>query len=79
MYIEKEQKGKNQKGHSARRKKEHAHLGTQVRRGEGQWSHTKGNKWEKESRQKQDDMTTLGGIKGRQGPMGRHIKCTNWR
>jgi hypothetical protein len=31
-----------------------------------------------ESRQKQDDMTTLAGIKARQGPMGHHIKRTNW-
>jgi hypothetical protein len=46
---------------------------------QGQWSYTKGNKWEKESRQKQYDRTTLGGIKARQGPMGHHIKHANWR
>jgi hypothetical protein len=37
---------------------------------------TSGNR---ESWKKQDDMTTLGGIKGRKGSMGHHIKRTNWR
>jgi hypothetical protein len=34
------------------RKKRHKHLGTQTRRGEVKWSHTNGNKQEKEIQQK---------------------------
>jgi hypothetical protein len=54
-------------------------LETQIWKMQGQRLYTKGNKREKESRQKQDDMTTLGGIKGRQEPMGHHINRANWR
>jgi hypothetical protein len=37
----------------------------------------KTNEWEIESQQKQDDRTTLSGIKARQGLMEHHIKHTN--
>jgi hypothetical protein len=61
------------------RSKGHTKLETRIRQRQGQRLYTKGNKREKESRQKQYDKTTLGRIKGRQGPMGQHINRANWR
>jgi hypothetical protein len=71
---------KNQIGHSAPKvERLHEIRKKNLARRRKMVTQKRGNKRENESRKKQYDMRTLGGIKIWQGLMGHHINCTNWR